>query len=683
MPGWLCSVLAGRYVIIQIPQALTTILILFIDLGTDMVPAISMAWENAENDIMRRPPRHAGVDRLVTNKLIVFAYVEIGVIQSIAGFFAFFVALHDFGFPSHMLLGAAQFDLFTYSTIYCKNNAPQGVVKFVTLAFDPSVELDRQHDEVSDVWTPDHLLWYDTRPNAATRFGDERIGCTFAGRNVLGLAKGNAPANPATLDTGCPLREDGSARSVEQCFDPADLASYFAQAVAEDGNVVATPTGQLDLFTADTLVESFEEQLNLVHSGYVPYVPWKGKNSPFWDNAWLHQDIYGEYDTYISSVPGLGRAEGVALKAADADGNCEGFPTDSSRCWRNVPAGTSVNALLFFGHQALARFVTGAPTVDPATGVIDLLSDPAAVNAGLLRNRYGYNADEARVEIGNPGYFVTAQGQRVTLIRSEIQDRQGLVGSLSSNTYALSKHWLGCEASSGGKVGTECLAKDGRTFDNSTETGCTEACALMPYGYYNAALEFTETSVYAGGAYSIPDWSNFRNLTCDMTGKYDPQLSRKAGVFAPPAPADFCRFNRRGYEFNVASRMVQREALGHAQTAFFVSVVIQQWANLIICKTRMNSIREQGMLNSFLNFGLIFETAITVVLCYTPYMNVAIGFRPIRFMHWMPGMPYSFSIIIFDEARKFFMRRTSSSLLNPVTGQTVRIPGWLERNTYY
>jgi hypothetical protein len=43
---------------------------------------------------------------------------------------------------------------------YCKNNAPSGVVKFVTLDFDPSVPLSQQRDEMSDSWTPDHFLWY-------------------------------------------------------------------------------------------------------------------------------------------------------------------------------------------------------------------------------------------------------------------------------------------------------------------------------------------------------------------------------------------------------------------------------------------------------------------------------------------------------------------------------------------
>merc|ERR1711871_840573 len=57
-------------ILFDIPLPLSTVLILGIDLGTDMIPAISMAYETAEADIMKRPPRNSKVDRLVTKKLI-------------------------------------------------------------------------------------------------------------------------------------------------------------------------------------------------------------------------------------------------------------------------------------------------------------------------------------------------------------------------------------------------------------------------------------------------------------------------------------------------------------------------------------------------------------------------------------------------------------------------------------
>merc|ERR1711907_317142 len=73
------------FITVGIPLPLSTVLILCIDLGTDMTPAISLAWETAEADIMKRKPRDQNVDRLVTRKLICFAYLQVGIIQAMAG----------------------------------------------------------------------------------------------------------------------------------------------------------------------------------------------------------------------------------------------------------------------------------------------------------------------------------------------------------------------------------------------------------------------------------------------------------------------------------------------------------------------------------------------------------------------------------------------------------------------
>ena len=45
-----------------------TVCILFIDLGTDLWPAISLAYEKAESDIMQRLPRDPIKDRLVNER---------------------------------------------------------------------------------------------------------------------------------------------------------------------------------------------------------------------------------------------------------------------------------------------------------------------------------------------------------------------------------------------------------------------------------------------------------------------------------------------------------------------------------------------------------------------------------------------------------------------------------------
>lgn len=58
------------FIIANIPLPLGTITILCIDLGTDMVPAISLAYEQAETDIMKRRPRDPINDKLVNQRFV-------------------------------------------------------------------------------------------------------------------------------------------------------------------------------------------------------------------------------------------------------------------------------------------------------------------------------------------------------------------------------------------------------------------------------------------------------------------------------------------------------------------------------------------------------------------------------------------------------------------------------------
>lgn len=46
--------------------------------SSPQVPAISLAYETAESDIMKRQPRNAKTDKLVNERLISMAYGQIG-----------------------------------------------------------------------------------------------------------------------------------------------------------------------------------------------------------------------------------------------------------------------------------------------------------------------------------------------------------------------------------------------------------------------------------------------------------------------------------------------------------------------------------------------------------------------------------------------------------------------------
>ena len=85
-------------IVVGIPLPLSSILCLCICVGTDIFPAISMAFEPSEIDIMTRKPRRP-TEHMVTFKLISFSYLQLGFMQAIAGFLCYFIIMNEFGFP--------------------------------------------------------------------------------------------------------------------------------------------------------------------------------------------------------------------------------------------------------------------------------------------------------------------------------------------------------------------------------------------------------------------------------------------------------------------------------------------------------------------------------------------------------------------------------------------------------
>jgi len=114
----------------------------------------------------------------------------------------------------------------------------------------------------------------------------------------------------------------------------------------------------------------------------------------------------------------------------------------------------------------------------------------------------------------------------------------------------------------------------------------------------------------------------------------------------------------------------RRKVLEHTcHTAFFISIVIVQWTDLIVCKTRRNSLIHQGMTNHALNFGLVFETGLAAFLSYTPGMGAILKLYPLKYSWWFPALPFALLIFLYDEARRFIIRRCPG--------------GWVEQETYY
>lgn len=90
-----------------VPAGLTALQVLTIDLGTELGPAISLAYEKAEANLMERKPRDPTRDRLVSPVLMLYSYFTSGVIISLGCLMAYWFSykqndlrLSDFNAPA-------------------------------------------------------------------------------------------------------------------------------------------------------------------------------------------------------------------------------------------------------------------------------------------------------------------------------------------------------------------------------------------------------------------------------------------------------------------------------------------------------------------------------------------------------------------------------------------------------
>jgi len=113
------------YFLVGVPLPLTILLILAVDLGTDMLPAIALGSEQPEQDILERPPRSRG-EHLVDWNLMRISYLWFGLIESMAGFVAWFAILTAGGWrrgmelSSESLLYRKSVTAFFVAIIFCQ-----------------------------------------------------------------------------------------------------------------------------------------------------------------------------------------------------------------------------------------------------------------------------------------------------------------------------------------------------------------------------------------------------------------------------------------------------------------------------------------------------------------------------------------------------------------------------------
>ncbi|MFW6230424.1 MAG: cation-translocating P-type ATPase [Nanoarchaeota archaeon] len=93
------------------PLALPVLLILAIDLGTDMLPAISLGQEPPAPDVMTRPPRNPKA-KLCNTRMVLRSYGFQGPLETIFGYVVFFAILFQGGWSFAQAVPAARDPLY-------------------------------------------------------------------------------------------------------------------------------------------------------------------------------------------------------------------------------------------------------------------------------------------------------------------------------------------------------------------------------------------------------------------------------------------------------------------------------------------------------------------------------------------------------------------------------------------
>ncbi|MES1912893.1 MAG: hypothetical protein MHM6MM_005117 [Cercozoa sp. M6MM] len=133
---------------------------------------------------------------------------------------------------------------------------------------------------------------------------------------------------------------------------------------------------------------------------------------------------------------------------------------------------------------------------------------------------------------------------------------------------------------------------------------CTDSSGVLPndFNFFNTTVS-TENSYCA----YLPGVSTF---SPEDSGDAD-QVRAELGTVIDPT------------EISVFSFWDERQSvLEEAQSSFFVAIVIAQWADLLICKTRRLSLATHGLTkNRVLLYALAFETFLALLFVYVPFLN--------------------------------------------------------------
>lgn len=95
-----------------------------------------------------------------------------------------------------------------------------------------------------------------------------------------------------------------------------------------------------------------------------------------------------------------------------------------------------------------------------------------------------------------------------------------------------------------------------------------------------------------------------------------------------------------------------------ATTGCLSAIIVMQIVNVFLCRSASRSVFSVGLWgNQLILWGVILEIALILPIAYTPWGNLIFGTAPISRGVWLFMIPFTVSLFILEELRKWVVRR--------------------------
>jgi magnesium-transporting ATPase (P-type) len=101
------------------------------------------------------------------------------------------------------------------------------------------------------------------------------------------------------------------------------------------------------------------------------------------------------------------------------------------------------------------------------------------------------------------------------------------------------------------------------------------------------------------------------------------------------------------------------------------AIIVMQIVNVYLCRSVTRSIFSTGIFGNWLIMsGVILESAVLILINYSPWANSILGTAPIAGSVWLFIIPFAAGLLILEELRKWLAREKLVESLSRRSGSS-------------